>query len=440
MFVDVLIKQANCYLEGKWRRVDVHVQNGVIAAIGNRLDVRGTEFVAAEGLTLLPGLIDVHVHLREPGFTAKETIASGSRAAARGGFTTIAAMPNTSPVTDTPQKIREQVEQADRDAVVKVLFYAAITHGLAGEALTDCGGLKRAGAFALTDDGVGVQSAQKMMQAMEQARATGLPLVAHCEDNSLAGDGVVHDGEVAKRLNLPAIPGEAEAAHVARDAVLAARTGVHYHVCHVSSAASVAAIRAAKQYGVHITAEVTPHHLVLTEADIPGDDARYKMNPPLRAAEDRAALIAALLDGTIDMIATDHAPHETAEKARGFRQAPFGIVGLETAFPLLYTRLVKTGVLALEQLVQRMSTIPAERFGLPGGHVRVGAVADLTLVDLKRCARVDASTFYSKSENTPFADWELQGWPVWTMVDGEIVYDAALLKTSRQHEQRKGEV
>lgn len=421
-----LIRQANCYRSNEWRQTDVRVKDGKITAIEDRLDIEQTDdVIEAKGKTLLPGLIDVHVHLREPGFTAKETIASGSRAAARGGFTTIAAMPNTAPVTDTGEKIKQQTLMAKRDAVVKVRFYGAITEGLQGRKLTDFSALKQAGAFALTDDGVGIQSAGHMLTAMERAQALDLPIVAHCEDNSLAGKGVVHDGAIAERLGVPGIPGEAESAHIVRDALLAERTGVHYHVCHVSSASSVQAIREAKQRGVHITAEVTPHHLVLTEDDIPGDDALFKMNPPLRSKRDRAMLIAGLLDGTIDFIATDHAPHEREEKARGFLASPFGIVGLETAFPLMYTRLVKAGLLTLEQLVERMSTIPAACFGLPGGVIERGAAADLTLVDLDKEAIVDPVAFYSKSRNTPFANWRLQGWPVWTMVDGRVVYDEA---------------
>lgn len=421
-----LIRQAKCYRTGEWRVMDVRVAGGTIAAIADHLEARGEdEVIDAAGKALLPGLIDVHVHLREPGFTDKESIATGSKAAARGGFTTIAAMPNTHPVTDSGEKIRKLAAKAKADAVVKVHFYGAITEGLRGEALTDFHELKEAGVFALTDDGAGIQSAGHMLHAMERAQALGLTIAAHCEDNSLAGSGVMHDGPRARRLGFPVIPGEAEAVHIARDALLAERTGVHYHVCHVSSAQSVEVIREAKRRGVHMTAEVTPHHLVLTDEDIPGDDASYKMNPPLRSARDRAALIAGLLDGTIDFIATDHAPHTKGEKARGFLDAPFGIVGLETAFPLMYTTLVQPGLLTLEALVERMSATPAACFGLAGGVIDIGAPADLTLVDLNKTARVDPARFYSKGENTPFADWKLAGWPVWTMVNGQVIYDEA---------------
>lgn len=421
----ILIRQATCFLLGKWQTVDVRIADGKIVKIGSDLDVYEAESVIeADGLTLLPGFVDPHVHLREPGFTDKETIATGSRAAARGGFTAIAAMPNTDPVTDSPDKIRRQQEIAQQ-AMVKVHFYAAITEGLAGERLTDAFALKDSGAFALTDDGVGIQTARQMLHAMERAHAAHLSVVAHCEDNSLAGDGVVHDGEVSARLHLPSIPGEAESAHIVRDALLAEKTGAHYHVCHVSSASSVQAIREAKQRGIRITAEVTPHHLVLTEDDIAHNDARFKMNPPLRSQRDRAALIAGLLDGTIDFIATDHAPHTTAEKGQGFLKSPFGIVGLETAFPLMYTRLVKTGLFTLTDLVASMSTKPAACFGLTGGRIAEGVPADLTMVDLRKEMEVDPTSFYSKGRNTPFTDWMLHGWPVWTMVDGRVVYDEA---------------
>lgn len=422
----LLIRQAQCYRSGEWKRTDVRVREGVIVAIGDRLPVEhGVETVIeADGKALLPGLIDMHVHLREPGFEGKETIATGSRAAARGGFTTIAAMPNTQPAIDSGDKIREQLARAKKDAVVKVHFYGAITKGLAGKELADFKEMKDAGALALTDDGVGIQTAGQMEAAMKRAVQWDLPIVAHCEDDSLAGAGVIHEGHAASRLGLPGIPGEAEAVHVARDALLAGRTGARYHVCHVSSAASVQAIRDAKSRGVRISAEVTPHHLVLTEDDIAEDDAAYKMNPPLRSTHDRAALMTGLLDGTIDFIATDHAPHEVEEKARGFLHAPFGVIGLETAFPLLYTRLVKPGLMRLEELVARMSAIPAACFNLEGGSVAEGQAADLTLVDLDKERVVDPSDFYSQSTNSPFVGWRLAGWPVWTMVDGRIVYDA----------------
>lgn len=422
--MNTLIRQAKCFRSGEWTETDVRVVDGKIVDMADRLEVANDDvIIEATGKTLLPGLVDVHVHLREPGFENKETIRTGSMAAARGGFTTIAAMPNTDPVTDSADQISRQIARATDEAVVNVHFYGAITYGLQGEELTNFNALKAAGAFALTDDGVGIQTAEQMLQAMERAQAIGLPIVAHCEDNTLAGNGVMHDGTVAARLGLPGIPAEAESTHIVRDALLAERTGVHYHVCHVSSASSVQAIREAKRRGVHITAEVTPHHLVLTEDDIPTDDANYKMNPPLRSQRDRSALIAGLLDGTLDFIATDHAPHTPDEKSDGFLNSPFGIVGLETAFPLLYSKLVQTGLLSLEQLVERMSAIPATCFGLDAGVLKIGAAADLTLVDLQKEATVTPSSFFSKSENTPFTGWKLAGWPVWTMVNGRIVYD-----------------
>lgn len=424
MIVGILIRRAKCYRSDKWKKTDIRVVKGKILRIAERLEpLKGETVMDAAGKVLLPGLIDVHVHLREPGDEAKETIFTGSKAAARGGFTTIAAMPNTNPVADTAKKIKWLLAKAESEAIVNVHFYAAITQGLQGENLTKFHELKEAGAFALTDDGVGIQTAGQMLAAMRRAKALGFPIVAHCEDNSIAGNGVMHEGKVAERFGFPGIPEEAEAVHIVRDAFLAERTGVHYHVCHVSSASSVEAIREAKKRGIHVTAEVTPHHLVLTEDDIPGDDANFKMNPPLRSERDRLALIAGLLDGTIDFIATDHAPHTEAEKAGGFLHSPFGIIGLETAFPLMYTTLVKSGLMRLEQLVQRMSTIPAACFGLEGGAIREGAAADLTLVDLQKEQKVVPALFDSKSKNSPFLNWPLIGWPVWTMVNGRVVYD-----------------
>jgi dihydroorotase len=401
---------------------DVRMENGVIAAIGRDLPEEGAERIDVAGRLIVPGLIDMHVHLREPGFEHKETIATGTAAAARGGFTTVACMPNTRPVADTPEVIARIRETAEREGRVRVLPIAAITKRELGEELTDFAALKEAGAVALSDDGVGVQSARMMKQAMAWARELDLPIVAHCEDNSLAKGGCVHDGIFAAKHDLPGIPGSAEAVHVARDIILAEETGVHYHVCHISAKASVDLVRMAKQKGLRVTAEVTPHHLLLSDEDIPGPDPMYKMNPPLRSTEDRAALLEALKDGTIDIIATDHAPHAAEEKAMGIRQAPFGIVGLETAFPLLYTRLVLTGHLSLVQLVEKLTRRPAELFGLPWGWLAEGQTADITVIDLEEERTIDPGTFVSKGKNTPFAGWRAKGWPVLTLVQGRVAW------------------
>ncbi|MBO8162306.1 MAG: dihydroorotase [Brevibacillus sp.] len=410
--------------EGEQVQRDVLIENRRIVRIAERIEPFGHEVIDLSGLFLSPGLIDMHVHLREPGFEAKETIATGTEAAVRGGFTTVACMPNTRPVIDSVQTV-ELVRKKAREAKrARVLPYGAITVRQLGRELTDFAALKQAGIVGVTDDGVGVQSSGLMKQAMRRAKELGLPVIAHCEDETLLVPGAaLHDGIVAARHGLPGIPAESEAVHVARDILLAEATGVHYHICHISASQSVRLVRDGKRAGIRVTAEVTPHHLLLCEEDIPDNlDPRWKMNPPLRSREDRAALIAGLKDGTIDIIATDHAPHTEEEKANSIDRAPFGIVGLETAFPLLYTNLVLTGELTLAELVDKMTSKPAELFGLPYGRLAEGAPADLVAIDLLTERTIDPDTFASKGRNTPFAGWKCKGWPVLTMVDGEIVY------------------
>ncbi|TJY43350.1 dihydroorotase [Cohnella pontilimi] len=390
---------------------------------GESPDTEGCEVIDAEGKLISPGFIDMHVHLREPGFEYKETIRSGTESAAKGGFTTIAPMPNTRPVTDTPETVKFVREKAAAEGVVRVLPYAAITKNELGRELTDFAGLKEAGAIGFTDDGVGVQNAQMMKDAMALARSLGLPVIAHCEDNSLVEGAAVTDGEFARRHGLKGIPNESEAIHVGRDILLAEATGVHYHVCHVSTEQSVRLIRLGKSVGVNVTAEVCPHHLVLCDEDIPDSmDANWKMNPPLRTPRDVEACIQGLEDGTIDMIVTDHAPHSEEEKAKGMERAPFGIVGFETAFPLLYTKFVRTGRWTLDFLLRRMTKDPARVFELPYGTLEPGAPADLTLIDLESEQAVDPGSFLSKGRNTPFKGWKLYGWPLLTMVEGQVVW------------------
>lgn len=389
-------------------------------------DTSGCEVVDARGKLISPGFIDMHVHLREPGFEYKETIRSGTASAAKGGFTTIAPMPNTRPVTDSPEVVRTVLDKARAEGVVRVLPYAAITKNELGRELTDFAALKEAGAIGYTDDGVGVQNAQMMKNAMSLAHSLGLPVIAHCEDDSLVEGAAVTDGEFAKRHGLKGIPNESEAIHVGRDILLAEATGVHYHVCHVSTEQSVRLIRLGKSVGVGVTAEVCPHHLVLSDEDIPDSmDANWKMNPPLRSSSDVEACIQGLEDGTIDIIVTDHAPHSAEEKAKGLAKAPFGIHGFETAFPLLYTKFVRTGRWTLAFLLGKMTRDPARVFKLPYGTLDVGAPADLTLIDLEQEREVDPQSFLSLGRNTPFAGWKLYGWPVLTMVDGSVVWTEA---------------
>ncbi|OQP05285.1 dihydroorotase [Geobacillus sp. 44B] len=409
--------------DGVLERIELKIENGVIAAMGREIQSEATdEVIDVQGKLISAGLIDLHVHLREPGGEAKETIATGTLAAAKGGFTTVAAMPNTNPVPDTKEQMEWLCERIRETAYVNVLPYAAITVRQQGEELTDFAALKEAGAFAFTDDGVGVQSAGMMYEAMKRAAMLDMAIVAHCEDNTLINHGIVHDGEFACRYKLNGIPSVCESVHIARDVLLAEATGCHYHVCHISTKESVRIVRDAKRAGIRVTAEVTPHHLLLCDEDIPGPDANYKMNPPLRSKEDRAALIEGLLDGTIDFIATDHAPHTEAEKQKGINAAPFGIVGLETAFPLLYTHLVETNMLTLKQLIDLLTVKPAECFGLPLGKLAVGERADITVIDLEAEETIDPQTFASKGKNTPFAGWTCKGWPVMTFVGGKLVW------------------
>ncbi|GAB2561286.1 dihydroorotase [Gracilibacillus alcaliphilus] len=419
-----LVKNVNRILDnGSIEPVEILMDGNVIQAIGQDLSAEQAEVIDGKGHVVVPGFVDVHVHLREPGGEAKETIATGTKAAARGGYTTVCAMPNTQPTPDSVE-VLNQVKQRIKDtAFIRVLPYASITQRLVGETLTDMKALKEAGAFAYTDDGVGVQSADMMLQAMERAAAINMPIVAHCEENTLIHDGVMHDGEVSKKLGLPGIPSICESVQIARDVLLAEAANCHYHVCHVSTKESVRVIRDAKKAGIRVTAEVTPHHLLLDEQAIYEDDANFKMNPPLRAQEDKQALIDGLLDGTIDFIATDHAPHTEAEKANGMGEAPFGIVGFETAFSLLHTHLVKKGVFSLKQLIDWLTVKPADTFNLPYGRIEVGHSADLTLLDLETETTIDKQTFESKGKNTPFDSWKVTGKPVMTIYQGDKVYE-----------------
>jgi len=402
---------------------DVLIDDKKIIKIGTDITDEVEKIIDCGEKLLAPGFIDVHIHLREPGGEAKETIETGTKAAARGGFTTVCAMPNTNPVPDSVEKMEELHQRIQKDALVRVLPYAAITKNLQGDTLVNIQELSNANIFAFTDDGVGIQTADVMYRAMQQAASQNKPVVAHCEDNSLVYGGVVHQGEVSRRLDLPGIPSLSESVQIARDVLLAEATGCHYHVCHVSTKESVRVIREAKKAGIHVTAEVTPHHLVLNEEDIHTDDAKFKMNPPLRNKKDQEALIEGLLDGTIDFIATDHAPHTAEEKEKGCLDAPFGIVGLETAFPLLYKALVTTSRVALKQLIDWLTIKPAKTFNLPFGKIKEGGIADLTLIDLAKEEKIDKHQFYSKGKNTPFHNWEVRGIPVMTIFEGKVVYE-----------------
>ena len=384
--------------------------DGVFAVFKNE----GFSFLNSPRYSLFPGFCDVHVHFREPGFSYKETIASGSRAAARGGYTAVCTMPNLNPVPDCLQHLEPQLEKI-REASIAVYPYGAITRGQQGEKLADMEALAPY-VIAFSDDGRGVQDKAMMEQAMLHARDLGKLIVAHCEDNSLLRGGYIHEGAYAKAHGHRGICSESEWGPIARDLELAAKTGCGYHVCHISTKESVDIIRQAKKSGVNVTCETGPHYLVMDDSFLQ-EDGRFKMNPPLRSPEDREALVEGLQDGTIDMIATDHAPHSAEEKARGLEKSAFGVVGLETAFPVLYTYLVKPGILSMEALLQKLVTNPRQRFGIPLGN-------DFSLWDLNAQYQVDPSEFLSMGKASPFTGWTVQGRCMATFHKGNAVYQA----------------
>ena len=405
------------YIGGRFVPSDIAVSDGKVVSV-----TPAKAPLADRPLYCMPGFTDVHVHLREPGFSYKETIASGTRAAARGGYTRVCAMPNLRPVPDSPEHLRAQLDIIARDAVIDVRPYGAITVDEAGEVLSDMDALA-GNVCAFSDDGRGVQDDAMMRRAMRKAKSLGRLVAAHCEDNRLLRGGCIHDGAYARAHGLPGICSESEWGQIARDIGLVRETGCGYHVCHISTKESVALIRRAKAEGLNVSCETAPHYLLLTDADL-RDEGRFKMNPPVRAAEDRDALLEGLADGTIDLIATDHAPHAAEEKAKGLRGSAMGIVGLETAFPLLYTYLVRAQrVVTLEELVERMAIAPAKRFGFDCG-IAPGADADLALWDLDAEYAIDPADFLSLGRATPFAGWKVRGRCVETLFRGRTVYQS----------------
>jgi dihydroorotase len=411
--------------QGLDARVDVLLRGGRVAAVGEALDAPdGAETVDASGLVVVPGLIDVHVHLREPGQSHKETIRSGARAAAAGGFTAVVAMPNTSPPIDAPDTVRWVMDEGARAGAARVFCTACITVAQKGAELTDFAALASAGAVAVTDDGRPVSDAGVMRKALERALEMDLPVAVHAEELALSRGGTMNEGETARRLGLPGIPNASEDVMIARDLILAELTGARLHVQHVATRGGVALIRDARARGVRVSAEAAPHHFALTDADVEAHGTGAKMNPPLRAEADRDAVLAAVVDGTLDVIATDHAPHHADEKARPFAEAPFGIVGLETAVGLAYTELVEAGRMSLNALVDRMSCTPARAMSLPGGTLRPGAPADVTLLDVRTAWTVDPAAFLSLSRNTPFGGLRLVGRAARTIVGGRTVWEA----------------
>lgn len=402
--------------------MDVLIEDGIVAKLGNGIEIPDAEVIDAEGLFVMPGFIDLHVHFREPGFTYKETVKTGSMAAAAGGYTTVCPMPNTKPVADSRERIEDFLGIVERDSLINVLPVGSITVGQDGKVLSDFEGMKEAGICALSEDGKSVMDEKLYEKGMELAKELSLPVFAHCEDKTLVGDGVMNEGEAAKRLGLNGISNEVEDIIVRRDIKLSEKTGARLHLCHCSTKNSVDYIRTAKEKGQGVTGEVCPHHFTLCEDDITCDHGDFKMNPPLRSREDVEALRKGLKEGVIDVISTDHAPHGSEENDASMKTAPFGIVGLETAFCLGVTELVKKGYLTRMELVEKMSTNPAKVLGIAKGTLRTGAVADVVIADFDREWVIDRKKFFSKGKNTPFDGRTVRGKVLRTMVGGKTVY------------------
>ena len=409
------------------------VRNGLtekadIAILGDKIERIAADIQPADndkvydctGLTIMSGLVDLHVHLREPGFSAKETIATGTAAAAHGGFTTVCSMPNLAPAPDSMANLQQQLDIIERDSVIKVLPYATITRKRFGDELVNFEELKPYVA-GFSDDGTGVQNEDVMRQAMAEAAKADTIIAAHCEVDELLRGGYIHDGEYARINGHRGICSESEWKQVERDIELAAKAGCRYHVCHISTKETVELIRQAKARGVKVTCETGPHYLTMCDMDLK-EEGRFKMNPPIRSAEDRDALIAGLQDGTIDVVATDHAPHTAEEKSRGLERSAMGVVGIETSFAVIYTKLVKAGVISLEKAVDVLAEAPRRIFNL-GGGLQEGEAADIAVFDLEKSFEVDPSTFLSKGRSTPFEGWQLQGECCLTFVDGRVAYE-----------------
>ena len=421
----LLIKNAQVFKGGKFKKLDVLIKNSKIHSLGNSISSDGADrvFDFKDKYFLFPGFVDVHVHLREPGFSYKETIKTGTMAAAKAGYTAVCPMPNLNPVPDSPENLKEELDIIKSDAVIDVFPFASITKGRLGRGeCVDFASMKK-NAIGFSDDGCGVQTEELMKEAMEKCASEGAVISAHCEVNALLHGGYIHDGEYCRAHNHKGICSESEWAQIERDCRLAEETGCQYHVCHISAKESVDIIRKAKAKGVKVTCETGPHYLTMCDEDLQ-ENGRFKMNPPLRARADMEALLEGVQDGTIDVIATDHAPHSAEEKSKGLEKSAMGVVGLETAFPVLYTRLVKQGVISLEKLVEMMAVRPREIFGIEGGEIEIGASADLCAFDLEKEWVVHPEEFVSMGRATPFENWKLQGENLLTILRGEIVYEA----------------
>ena len=417
----IILKSGTLVQNGESKIVDVAVADGKVVLVDENIAIEADDKVVdCAGKVVCSGLVDLHVHLREPGLSAKETIATGTAAAAHGGFTCVCSMPNLSPAPDTLEHLQQQLDIIARDAVVKVLPYATITERRMGDCVVDFAALKPYVA-GFSDDGSGVQQEAVMAKAMKAAAENGCIIAAHCEVDELLRGGYIHDGEYAQKHGHRGICSESEWQQIERDIELAAEAGCRYHVCHISTKESVALIREAKRRGVKITCETGPHYLTMCDMDLQ-EDGRFKMNPPIRSAADRDALVEGIQDGTIDVVATDHAPHTAQEKSRGLERSAMGVVGLETSFAVIYTKLVKTGIITLEKAVDLLAEAPRRIFGL-GGKIAQGEAADIAVFDLDAEWIVEPDKFLSKGKATPFEGWQLQGECCLTMVDGKIVYE-----------------
>jgi len=406
-----LFRNANVYSSGEFKKQDMLLDGATLSVFSG--DVSRVDFPVFDNIAIFPGFCDVHVHFREPGFSYKETVASGSLASAHGGYTAVCTMPNLIPPPDCPENLKIQTDIIERDAVIAVYPYGTITKGQAGESLSDMDGMKDA-VIGYSDDGKGIQTEELMLEAMKKAKALDKMIVAHCEDNSLLRGGYIHDGEYAKAHGHRGICSESEFGQIARDLELVKKSRCKYHVCHISTKESVEIIRRAKAEGVDVTCETGPHYLTMCDMDI-GEDGRFKMNPPIRSALDRDALLEGIIDGTVDMIATDHAPHSAEEKSRGLEKSNMGVVGIETAFPVSYTYLVKNGIITLERLVELLSVKPRERFGITSD---IG----FTVFDLGEEYEIDSADFLSMGKSTPFEGMKVFGRCLATVYNGKLVY------------------
>ena len=425
--MNLILKDGYVYSSGKFHKQTVCITDGTVTCLENAPEHNGFSVVVdCSSYCIFPGFTDVHVHFREPGFSYKETIKSGSLASARGGFTDVCTMPNLNPVPDSMDNLNKQLEIIKRDAVINVHPFGSITKGQNGEQLSDMEEMADS-VIGYTDDGRGVQVDGMMESAMRKAKALGKIISAHCEDNSLLFGGYIHDGEYARKNGHKGICSESEWKQVARDLELVEKIGCKYHVCHISTKETVDLIRQAKKRGVDVTCETAPHYLIMNDMMI-GEDGRFKMNPPIRSKEDRQALVEGLIDGTVDMIATDHAPHSAEEKSKGLAGSNMGVVGIETSFAEMYTHLVKTNVITLEKLIEVMYANPSKRFGIEKG-IENGKLADLTVFDLNAKYKIDPAEFLSMGRATPFKDDEVYGKCLLTMCNGKIAYNSGIINT-----------